>query len=920
MSKKRTLHYVLSTHWDREWYLPFQVFRHRLVQFMDDILARMASGSLEGPFTGDGQAILIEDYLEIRPERRSELQRLVKEGRAVFGPWYVLPDEFLVSGESLIRNIRMGREVVREFGGIPSDAGFVCDLFGHNSQMPQILAGFGVRGAIVWRGVDGHGKSAWIAWEGADGTVMPTYRFGTHGYCDYTYKVRHSPEANVVFDAAKARAELKDFIAEELGRTGPDGPGLIFDGGDHLFLDPAHYEIIKEVIADSGDDYRVVHSSLDSFLEEFIASGKPTRTLRGELREPARWPIRQDGQFLIPGVGSSRVWIKQENAACESLLCQWAEPFAALAALSLGVEYPQGFLRAAWKWLLQNHPHDSICGCSVDQVHEDMKFRFSQCRQIAETVTAESLGRLVAAVPGDLGGREVRVAVFNPLPLPRDEVIEFDVDVPADWPEFTEFFGYEQKPAFRLFDTEGKEISYQRLGTTRDRTRRQLRRGSYPQTQKVHRVRIAARLALPPVGFAVLKMAGQPAPTKADPFPQFAVAPTRPPAAPGLRTGHTRVENEFLSVEIQPNGALALTDKTTRQTYRDLNLFEDDADIGDGWNHGPTVNRRNVLSGTNGAQVELLCDTPLVATFVVRQSLGLPGEYDFRNHGRSGLRVPLLIETLVTLRADANFVDLETRVTNNAGDHRLRAVFPTEAKSDTWLADTAFDVVERPVALRADNHLYRELEVDMKPQRTWAAVFDPARGLAVVTAGGQLESGVFDRPDRPLVFTLYRATRRTVMTDNEPDGQLPGHNLCFRCRLVPLAGAPDRAVLFRHALDLSGGTKTVHLDASDLAFQRSLPGGTAPSSSSLLEINGPAVLTSARLSGDALEVRSFNPETRPVLAAVRPATTLGLSLPVPVDFESRTTGRPPLTPDGDAGTQLGPKKISTLSFQRNKSH
>ncbi|MCB0049978.1 MAG: hypothetical protein KDE24_10605, partial [Caldilinea sp.] len=139
-------HYVLSTHWDREWYQSFQNYRYQLVCLLDRVLAGLEDGRLRGPFQTDGQAIILEDYLEIRPERRSELERLAQAGKLVIGPWYVLPDEFLVSGEALIRNLRLGREIARSFGVEPSNAGFVCDLFGHNSQMPQIFAGFGIRG------------------------------------------------------------------------------------------------------------------------------------------------------------------------------------------------------------------------------------------------------------------------------------------------------------------------------------------------------------------------------------------------------------------------------------------------------------------------------------------------------------------------------------------------------------------------------------------------------------------------------------------------------------------------------------------------------------------------------------------------------------------------------------------------------
>lgn len=136
---KRRVHYVLSTHWDREWHHTFQDFRYYLVKLFNDVLEGWENGSLKGPFQTDGQAIILEDYLEIHPEKRPLIEKHVKAGRLVVGPWFVMPDEFTISGESIIRNLRLGREVAREFGGEPSSAGFMCDIFGHISQMPQIL-------------------------------------------------------------------------------------------------------------------------------------------------------------------------------------------------------------------------------------------------------------------------------------------------------------------------------------------------------------------------------------------------------------------------------------------------------------------------------------------------------------------------------------------------------------------------------------------------------------------------------------------------------------------------------------------------------------------------------------------------------------------------------------------------------------
>lgn len=913
-ANKRRLYYILSSHWDREWYQPFQDYRHKLVVMMDGILRDLGDGTLEGPFTCDGQVILLDDYLEIRPEKEDEVRECLRRGRLVAGPWYVLPDEFLVSGESLIRNLELGRQRAREFGAEPSDAGFVCDLFGHNSQMPQLLKGFGITGALVWRGVDFR-QGARFLWRGADGTALPAYRFGKSGYCDYTYKVRHSTDPSAGFEVDRARADLTAFVEEELERVGGEAPGLIFDGGDHLFPDPDHYGILKELMRSSQERWEIMHGTLDQFLEDFSRNlGEDAMVLEGELREPARWSTREDQQFLIPGCLASRVWIKQENAACQSLLCQWAEPFAVLAQTRLGTPYPEGFLKVAWKWLLQNHPHDSICGCSVDQVHEDMKYRFSQCRQIAERLTDEACTALTAGVPGNFGGNELRLGLFNPLASDRDQVLEFEVEIPAEWPEFTEFFGYEPKPAFRLFSEQtGEELPYSLLGVQRNVTRKRIRHLHYPKPYTVHVARVAARVHLPALGFATFRVEGiPPNGNGSDHLGNRHVPATRHPAAPGLRSGAVEMANSYLHVVIQSNGCIQLTDLRNGNVYRDINRFEDDADIGDGWFHGPPVNRMDVVESTGRVQIELMVDTPLVTSFRVRNVMEIPEAFAPDTYQRRDRRTEMTVESIITLRVDAEALDIETRVTNSAGDHRLRVFFPTDTRTDTYLADTPFDVVERPVGLRKDNHLYRELEVETKPQQSWTAVQDSKRGLAVIADGGLLETAVQDRPDRPIALTLFRSTRKTKMTDGEPEGLLLGRGMKFRYRVLPLRHPLERHRMFEHAQDLSGGIRSVCLNAADLAFERNKSGqGSAPAAG-LFSLKGPGVLSSVRKAGPNLQIRLFNPETSDVSLQLVPGALPSDSLLRPVNFEGQPVGEPLEIHDGLHAVPCGKKQIMTL--------
>ncbi len=902
MSQRRA-HFVLSTHWDREWREPFQVLRYDLVRLLDRVLAGLQDGRLQGPFVTDGQSIVIEDYLEVRPERREEVARLARERKLVIGPWYTLPDEFTVSGESLIRNLHLGREVVRSLGAEPSCAGYVPDMFGHNSQLPQIFAGFGIAVGFIWRGVNSDRRN--LLWRGADGTVLLCHKFGTHGYGSYAFYVRRGHDfKETAYDPAAFAARLERYLEDEAAHSDVE-PILVLDSSDHQEWDQAAYALVRERMARPDDRFLLIHSDLDAYASEFLAQRDRVKTIvEGELRAPGRQtrapgqdPMTVDQQWVIPGVLSSRVNLKQANRRCEALLCQWAEPFSAFASAVTGLEYPQGFLSVAWRYLLTNHAHDSIDGCSIDQVHKDMMHRFDQCRLIADHLAREATHRLAAGVAGDVAEDELRVAVFNPLPRPFGSVTELTLQIPPEWPTFNEFFGYEPKPAFRVYGPDGQEIPYQRLAQAMNQIKHRIRPTKFVQDYRTHDVSIALPLTVPATGYTTLTVRAE-----------HPGSPPRHPETPGLAVSECAMANEFLRVEIAPNGTLTLTDKRTGQVYQRLLTFEDRADIGDGWYHGLAVNDQVFTSTACRAEVALVHDGPYLTTFRIRTTMAVPEAFRFDRMVRSEQMTDLVIDSLVSLRPGQDYLDVRTTVHNTADDHRLRVLFPTGAAgATTYLADSPFDVVERPIALQPDRHLYRELEVETRPQQSWTAVYDGRRGLAVA-ADALLETAVRDLPERTLALTLFRGTRRTPYTEGEPDGQVRGR-LEFAYRIVPLAAAPERARLCEMGQLLSAGLRVAQLRPEDLPLYRSEP--TLPPTASFLRLEGPAVITSARQVGDGLEVRLFNPEPLPVSAMLHLWPAAGPRTVQRVDLESRGLEEPRAVGDEVALT-LGAKQIVTL--------
>ncbi|QBD80399.1 hypothetical protein EPA93_32280 [Ktedonosporobacter rubrisoli] len=436
MAEQLNIILVPHTHWDREWYQTFQQFRMRLVKTVDRLLDILEQEPNFSYFMLDGQTILLEDYLEIKSEQEARLRKYIRAGRILIGPWYVQPDEFLVSGEALIRNLQLGFEQTQALGG-PMRVGYVPDCFGHIAQLPQLLRGFGIPSAVFWRGVGEEVHKSEFSWAAPDGSkVLVIYLADPLGYSN----ARQMP-----LDPAEfvKRAEL--LIANLLPKA-TTNMLLFMNGSDHLEPQAGLPEVIasankllsnsqaqsKEHSSARGN-YSSVHieiGTLPAYIERIGQHNNHLETLSGEMRS-SRYA------HLLPAVLSTRMWIKQQNSATEHLLEHWVEPLTAWSAL-LGKSYPAGLLRAAWKYLLQNHPHDSICGCSIDQVHRENSVRFAQSQQIAEGVLSQAMQDIASYVDTrapfpvtHVGHEAVPLIVFNPGPGPRSERIQTVVQLPG---------------------------------------------------------------------------------------------------------------------------------------------------------------------------------------------------------------------------------------------------------------------------------------------------------------------------------------------------------------------------------------------------------------------------------------------------------------------------------------------------------
>jgi mannosylglycerate hydrolase len=406
---------VPHTHWDREWYVPFEDFQLRLASVVDEVIDVLESDPGFPCFTLDGQAIVLEDYLDVRPDNEGRLRALLEDGRLEVGPSYVLPDELLVGAEPLVRNLLIGREVCRRFGAEPAPVGYLPDSFGHPLQLPQILAGFGIDSFIFSRGLGDQIDDVGLVfmWRSPDGSEV----------CAFQQLPSYS-NFNVPSADAQARIE---YIA---GRFGPAlrragvREVLLCDGEDHRRIRrdlPALCSGLERVLP--GTSFTIARYS------DYVAAVNPDNlpAHTGEL-------VGSRLQNVLRGVNSARLYLKRDNERAERRLLE-VETLGALRTLSTGERFPAADFRLAWRQLLKCHPHDSICGCSCDEVHRDMLVRY----ELLERTVAQLQRRALGAFAVDT---DAIAGVMNLLPYRRRGIVE----LPGMEPAAVELDGFGARP------------------------------------------------------------------------------------------------------------------------------------------------------------------------------------------------------------------------------------------------------------------------------------------------------------------------------------------------------------------------------------------------------------------------------------------------------------------------------------------
>lgn len=621
---------INHTHWDREWYRTFDDFRYRLKNTIEYIVTLIDEEKMN-KFFFDGQTVILEDYKEIaNKEKYERFEFLIKSGAIGIGPWYVLPDEFLVSGESLVRNLQIGIDISNNYG-VKDFIGYLPDTFGHISQLPQIFKKLGISHILIHRGA--YTKTSECIWEGADGTecftfVLPLFE---------GYYQTHLSEDNYKEAFNKYIENVEKFaVTDSL---------LVLHGADHM-IPCKDLSTRLEEIRKNRLDLVINECTIGEFLDKFKDIEFKER-IKGEQRN-------NEKAYLLPGVLSSRMYLKTMNSKCEDLLLYNVEPLD----IYLNTDNnSKDFITYLWKTLIKNHPHDSICGCSIDEVHKEMMVRYNAVISGANRFIKDELTRYCNTSYKTYNDY---LYVWNPQVFNNKAIIKAEILIPEDLDKGS-----------IVLNNGNEDIAV----TIINKTKKEyfvLEDKAVWAYGYVYNIEFMAELI--PTSITAFKI------KLVDNKKEICLSEK------------DFISNEFYEIA-KVGDTLELLDKKTGKRYRGINSFEDSGDCGDEYNYSPVKEDEKNYSK--------IIDFKIYEGFefsrlIVKYELVHKKKVAKDRNKRIG-KAKSTITSIITLYNNDEIIRFNTKVKNTGLDHRIRLVMPTNEMVNGAWSDTPYDFTFREV-------------------------------------------------------------------------------------------------------------------------------------------------------------------------------------------------------------------------------
>lgn len=646
MSKEIKIHIISHTHWDREWFLDNKYTSEWLIPFFNSLFSILKKET-EYTFVLDGQSLIVEDFFkELRRQKRDSskyrklIQKYCKQRRVLIGPYYMQPDSQLVSGESLVRNLLIGHQIAERLGSIMK-AGWLLDNFGQVSQTVQIHDQFNLKGLFVWRGVEMEptGIRSEFLWESPDKTKL----LAIYLLSSYRNAMR----------LGRYKEIMNERILNEVQKIFPFATTsnvLLMNGYDQEMVPD---EFISDLKRQSFPNMQVTQSTPEKYLETIKKENPELKVLKGAL---------YSGRYIsvFPGTLSTRVYLKFLNDQCQQELERYAEPLSVLSWLA-GWKYNRKELMDCWKKLLKNHPHDNICGVSIDDVHTGMEKSFHHILSKSRHISNNKLNELAMSVDTSAKPKDsTTYLLFNPTQEIRNKVLSITRN---------------QKRKTTFIDSQGRELLQEKVNTN-----------SYHVYVE----------GIPSFGFKAIYTSNK---------QEKSSRSSKLTISDQVIVEKNRIENKFVQITINNNGNIDVFDKINQCHYRGLGSFIDSADAGDEYNYSYPEN--DIIFSTENckARIEIIEKSSLKVIVKISLGMQLPESLSADRKTRLNRYREFPIITWISLEAQSPIIRFKTSLKNTVKDHRLRVLFSSDIDTRYSFAGTQFDITRHRIKVGTfDDH------------------------------------------------------------------------------------------------------------------------------------------------------------------------------------------------------------------------
>lgn len=653
----KKIHVVAHTHWDREWYFSDNEAFIQFSYHMDEVIYALENGELDYYYL-DGQLSILDDYLKVYPNQETKIKELVEGNKLFIGPWYTQMDEFVVAGESVVKNLQIGIDMSKRLGGHTA-LGYLPDSFGQGKDMPKIYNGFGIEDAVFWRGMPNEvTKSREFYWTAEDGSKVLTINI-RNGY--------YAGVALVEGEIYQKKAIL-DIVSEDSATTNITLPV----GGDQRAVDRNLKAIIEEANKEFAEEYQIEESNYPHIFNLLKKEATDLPTVQGEFMSGSVSKIHRS-------IYSSRYDLKKINDTIENRLIFQLEPLM-LMADDLGIPFKRELMDYTWKLILKNHAHDSIGGCNTDKTNEMIMARYKEADQLSYSTVDYLVRKIAESIEGI---QENDLVLFNTLPYRRTEPYTLEVST--------------KKTTIKLFDDQRHEIPFQLISTEKVYAGEVRRSESdYDEAKYYYIHKISFINELPALSYQIVSVEEQ-----------DESATQEKPVAPE----ETMIENAAYKITFS-NGQFSILAKEQGITYKNCLHVEESGDEGDTYDYSPAYfdSIHHLFFETAEVAIQ---SGKFLSTMSVTGSWFVPKDLA----ARKAQKVDTEIEYTLTLslKNDSKRVDMKLSVNNQALDHRMRLVVKTPVKSQVSYADTLFGIVERN---NHDPHIHDWRELGWKEEPT----------------------------------------------------------------------------------------------------------------------------------------------------------------------------------------------------------